>query len=279
MSTTSQNAKETKCPSCKTNVQADVKFCQDCGAPVKATAAEAFAAGAAQTGTQSGALADGQSSGVLKLLANPMLVILLGSGLIFAAGYMVSQRGVQSGAMSANPNAISTLGRISAPSMSSSPAAAPGSASSAPQGSPQNIDLASMTPRQAADRLFNRIMAADENGDIAQAKRFAPMAVQAYAMVQQMDGDGQFHVGLIQLVQGNGDDVRKQIEILRRDTPNHLLALALEYKLAKRDANNKSAEDILARFGKVYAKEIASGKEEYTAHKITIDKLRAAAKS
>ena len=44
----------------------------------------------------------------------------------------------------------------------------------------QSVDLASLSPRQAADRLFNRVMAASENGDTAEALQFAPMALQAY---------------------------------------------------------------------------------------------------
>ena len=41
-------------------------------------------------------------------------------------------------------------------------------------------DLASMTPREQFDRLYNRVMQASEQGDTATANRFSPMALQAY---------------------------------------------------------------------------------------------------
>ena len=40
----------------------------------------------------------------------------------------------------------------------------------------QAPDLSKMTPREAADRLFNRIMTAAERGDTQEALRFVPMS-------------------------------------------------------------------------------------------------------
>ena len=140
----------------------------------------------------------------------------------------------------------------------------------------QPVDLSTMTPRQAADRLFNRVMAADERGDTAQVQQFAPMALKAYQLVERPDSDAHFHIGLIALALDDLDEVRKQIANLKQDSADHLLGLALAYDVAKRDGDNKSASDILARFAAAYDTEMRRGKSEYQAHQYTIDKLRTA---
>lgn len=145
----------------------------------------------------------------------------------------------------------------------------------APSG--QAIDLSKMTPRDAADRLFNRVMAADERGDKATATQFAPMALQAYQLVERPDTDVHYHMGLINLVLGNLDAVRGQIENVKRDSADHLLGLALAYTVAKRSGDDKAEADILARFAAAYDAEIKRGKPEYEAHRNVIDRLRLSA--
>lgn len=149
----------------------------------------------------------------------------------------------------------------------------PGAASSAQQ-NPQAVDLSSMTPRQAADRLFNRVMAAYENQDMAQAVQFAPMALEAYKLVETLDADAEYHVGLINYVLGNMEDVRRQIEILRKDSPDHLLASVLEIKVAKQAGDEKTVAETLAKAAAVYEKEMKRGLPEYVAHRVTIETLR-----
>ncbi len=139
----------------------------------------------------------------------------------------------------------------------------------------QPVDLSTMSSREAADRLFNRVMLANESGDTAQAMQVAPMALQAYRLVDRPDADAYYHMGLISLVLGNLDDVRKQIENIKRDSTEHLLGLALALNVAKRVGDDKSELDILTRFAAAYDVEIKRGKPEYGAHSATIEKLRA----
>jgi len=138
------------------------------------------------------------------------------------------------------------------------------------------IDLSTMTPREAADRLFNRVMAADERGDTAQARQFAPMALQAYRLIDRPDADAYFHMGQINMLLGNLDEVRKQIESIKRDSAEHLLGLALAFRVAKRVGDDKSVSEILARFAAAYDAEIKRSKPEYKAHRVTIEKLHVA---
>ena len=156
------------------------------------------------------------------------------------------------------------------------PAATPQTAATAapaPTGAPA-VDLSKMSPRQAADRLFNRVMAADERGNTTEAKKFAPMALEAYRLVKQPDSDAHYHVGLINLVLGDIEQVRKQVETLNKAAPDHLLGLYLEINVARKAADKAAEESAAARFNAAYDKEIATNKPEYQAHRATIDKLR-----
>ena len=76
-----------------------------------------------------------------------------------------------------------------------------------------------MSPRQAADRLFNRVMAASENGDTAEALQFAPMALQAYDNLGTLDNDARYHVALLHLTAGDIKSARVQIDLLRQVRP------------------------------------------------------------
>ena len=135
-------------------------------------------------------------------------------------------------------------------------------------------DLSKMTPREAADRLFNRVMAASERGDIDEVRRFAPMAVQAYELIENINLDGLFHLGLMNLVMENKKDVMSFAERIKNKIPNHLLALFLEYKVAAlmQDASQKNK--IGKIFLKSYPEEIKIDREEYVAHRISIEDLR-----
>jgi hypothetical protein len=146
--------------------------------------------------------------------------------------------------------------------------ATPSSRQSAPA-----VDLSTMTPRQAADRLFNRVIAAEERGDSKEVTQFAPMAMDAYRMVKQRDADLHYHMGLISLAVGDIDEARKQLKETKGYSAEHLLGLALELRLAEHGAVESSPSDVLKRFAAAYDAEIKSGKPEYEAHRNVIDGL------
>jgi mono/diheme cytochrome c family protein len=139
------------------------------------------------------------------------------------------------------------------------------------------VDLSTMTPREAADRLFNRVMSASERGETEEAVRFAPMAIAAYERVATLDPDARFHLGLLHLVLGDFDRAREQIAILKQVVPKHLLALLLEHNVASRTGDATAAARTEAEFLSAYDEEMATARPEYEAHRISIDRLRAAA--
>lgn len=139
----------------------------------------------------------------------------------------------------------------------------------------QPPDLSTMTPREAADRLFNRVMMADEQGNAAEVDQFAPMAVSAYEMLDDLDTDALFHVGLIQAAAGKIDDAKNYAERLKAVVPNHLLAALLEHRLAEVENKPEVAASAAKRFHDHYDEEISIGRPEYEHHRASIERFRA----
>ncbi|MDC0033892.1 hypothetical protein OAJ57_04960 [Alphaproteobacteria bacterium] len=136
-------------------------------------------------------------------------------------------------------------------------------------------DLSRMTQREAADRLFNRIMSASEKGNKAEALGFVPMAVEAYGSLPALDRDAHYHLGLIHGVAGDSSEGKRHIAALRKGAPNHLLALILEHDIAVQSGDRAAVSRIISMFDVAYNMEIAVGRPEYQAHRNTIERFRA----
>jgi len=143
----------------------------------------------------------------------------------------------------------------------------------------QPPDLASMSPREAADRLFNRVMTASESGDTQQALKFAPMALAAYERAGAQDNDARFHMALIHLVEGDTKRARAEIDRLRKSAPGHLLAYMLEHQIAERSGNQAGAARARQGFLAAYDAEMALGRGEYQDHRSSINRFRQAAQA
>lgn len=141
------------------------------------------------------------------------------------------------------------------------------------------IDLSSMTPRQAADQLFNRIMAASERGDTEEASRFRPMALQAYDRLGTLDNDARYHVALIHMTAGDIKNTRAQLDKLRQSVPNHLLGFMLEHQIAERSGNENGATRAYQAFLAAYDAEMATARAEYQDHLGGIERFRTAAQA
>lgn len=148
---------------------------------------------------------------------------------------------------------------------------------SSPAGTPP--DLSSMSPREAADRLFNRVMTAKENGNTEEAQRFAPMALQAYELAGATDNDARYHLALIHLVTGDVKSARAQLAKLRQAVPNHLLGYMLEGDIAEQTGNAEGVAKAYKGFLAAYDLEMAKAREEYQEHHGSIERYRAAAQA
>lgn len=143
------------------------------------------------------------------------------------------------------------------------------------QGAPSGgmADLSQMSPRQAADRLFERAMREEDGGDTERAKFFANMAVQAYGQVPpaEIDLDAHFHLGLLQLVQENLDAAQTEAQMILSVRPSHLLGLALSAQVAGARGDDAAMVAAYSQFLESLDSERASGLPEYQMHGSLID--------
>ncbi|HYH81342.1 MAG TPA: zinc ribbon domain-containing protein [Longimicrobium sp.] len=157
------------------------------------------------------------------------------------------------------------------------PAAPGGAGAGAPAGNPGAVDLSSMSPREAADRLFNRVMTAVSTGDTAQARQFVPMAVMAYQRVDTLDADGRYHLAALQLVASDYPAARAQADTLLAGNPAHLFGLFTAAQAELGRGNQAAAKQLYQRFVQSYAPEIARQLPEYQEHAQGLPAMKAEA--
>lgn len=137
-------------------------------------------------------------------------------------------------------------------------------------------DLASMSPREAADRLFDRSMREQEAGNEGQASQFANMALQAYGQVpsDQIDLDALFHVGLLHLSIGDSNTATSIAAGILADDESHLLALLLARRAAAAVGDQAAAEGYAERLRAAVEAGLLdeAGRPEYQAHRALIER-------
>jgi hypothetical protein len=251
-----------KCSNC--GAQSDGAFCSECGAPLKGAKCRdcnaPLSAGARfcnNCGTPTGlAAARGEPT-------NKMPWILAGASLVVLLGVLAWP------ALSGNKE-DETAGRVPISQMTD--AAGAGGAPAAP-------GPLTGTPREQADRLFNRVMTERAGGDTAQAKFFVPMAVQAYDNAGAQDNDALYHVSLLHEVAGDYRASREAAEKILATDPNHLLALSAAANAARATGDNTAARNYFQKFMQNYDVESKSTKQEYLDHGKVLPDLKTEAEA
>ena len=144
-------------------------------------------------------------------------------------------------------------------------------------GDARAVDLASMTPRQAADRLFERVMRTLSAGDTAQARAFLPMALAAYQRVPELDIDAHYHLGTLHLFAEDPIAARAEADTILAADPNHLFGLFVAAQAEKMQGNSAVARDLYQRFLEAYPTEAQRALSEYQAHQLALEGMRAEA--
>ncbi|HEX8394278.1 MAG TPA: zinc ribbon domain-containing protein [Longimicrobium sp.] len=234
-------ALDASCRECQNPLPAGARFCNECGVPVSAVPG---AAGARRGGAM-------------------LPWAVAGTAVAALAGVLVFRQ----------PEAAAPAAPV-AP-FAQAAAGAPGGAS--PAGDPTQVDLSSMTPRQAADRLFDRVMQAEATGDMATAKQFAPMAIQAYGMVESPDADARYHVVQLYRVQGDAEQARAQADAILAQSPTHLFGLFGAAQAETLRGKTEDAAGFYRGFLGAYAEEIAKQLPEYQEHQQGLPAMRAEA--
>ncbi len=219
------------CSNCGASLGA--RACSQCGASLSASAKFCHACGAAATGSGGGAPRPGGLPAATPwFVAGGTVVVLL---VVLAVTQL----------------------RPAAPA----PGAAPvGAATGGP------VDLSQLSPREAADRLFDRVMIERESGKLDSASFFAPMALQAYGMLDNLDADARFHIGLLEVAAGNPDGADAQADTIAQSIPTHLYASMLRAEAARARGDSAAAKQADATYLRNYDAETAAGRPEYEPH-------------
>ena len=142
-----------------------------------------------------------------------------------------------------------------------------------------SVDLSSMTPREAADRLFNRVMTAVAADDSTEVVSFLPMAIRALELAEPLDTDGKFHLVLLRLTgQFNAEALEGAEEILS-EQPNHLLGLAMAGDASIALGDSGSARAYYGRWLNAYETETGKDLLEYRDHGPMFPEMRVTAEA
>ena len=221
------------CADCGAATEPGDRFCTKCGVPLGRRAARARAAGRDAAGTDGG----GPRTAWLPWAITATL------GLAVIAVLVVRDGGRE---ITMTP-----------------PPAAGGAQSPAALGPTNAVDLNSMTPREAASRLFTRVMSAVEAGDRGQADMFLPMAIASYDLIGTLSLDDRFHLSLLHATAGDGVSALAVAEAGLALRPTHLLCLAAAAEAALLLGDNARATAHYQTLVDVYDDEIRVDFEEY----------------
>jgi len=136
-------------------------------------------------------------------------------------------------------------------------------------------DISKMSPAELADRLFNRIMTLNSQGKRDSVQFFAPMAIQAYQMLQDQqqhpwDLDQRYDVGRIAEVAGAIPLAKAQADTILQQSPKHLLGLLLAAHVAKLSGNTPAYQNYASQFSSAKSAELARNLPEYQKHRSDI---------
>lgn len=216
------------CGACGLELPPGTRFCNACGTPHRAEEGQALEA-RARAGAASGGNPSLLPWGVAGVLFVCLLVVggmsILGSG------------GGGSAAQGAPP---------------------PGTLGPAP-----NVDLASMTPGEAAWRLFNRVAGALEARDTAEVENFLPMAIDAHEIARPLDDLELFRLSFLYRVASDPAAALAVAEEGLGRSPNHLLLLSAAAEAHRESGDEEAARVRFAQLLEVWDEERVRGAEEY----------------
>lgn len=138
-------------------------------------------------------------------------------------------------------------------------AASPAEAGRAP-------DISNLSPRERADRLYDRVMRLSSEGKTDSVQFFAPMALSVYQTLGPLDADLRYDFGRVAEVAGAQEIARAQADSILSSDSTHLLGLVLGMRAAQLRGDSTAARSLAKRLLAAEPSENAKGLPEYQRH-------------
>jgi hypothetical protein len=113
-----------------------------------------------------------------------------------------------------------------------------------------------------------------QDGDTASAIRFAPMALAAYGALERPDPDLRYHAGVIYARVGQYPAALALADTIQAEAPDHLFAEILRAEVAQAKGDQAALGRSRRAFLAHVARQLASGRPEYTEHRELIEEFR-----
>ncbi len=265
MSSTTPPASSATCPNC--SAPASGRFCASCGAPLEgavcSTCHAALTPGAKychRCGTAAGAgtgaaptAARGDGGGFPAALPWAVAGIALLALIALLAGQRFNGARASQTSPTASAGAVAPdAGGMGGAGVGMAPVRAP--------------DISQMSPRERADRLYDRVMRLSEEGKQDSVALFAQMGISAYQMLPEQDADTRYDMGRIAEVAGALPLARAQADSILGSDPDHLLGLILAISTARAAGDSAGVRTFEARLVSAQTSELARNLPEYQRH-------------
>ena len=144
-------------------------------------------------------------------------------------------------------------------------------AAGAPDGGPSQTvrapDISSLSPRERADRLYDRVMRLSSEGKTDSVQFFAPMALSTYQTLAPLDADLRYDFGRVAEAAGAAEIARAQADTILRSDSTHLLGLILGIRAAQLRGDSAAARLFSRRLLAADSAESAKELPEYQRHR------------
>jgi hypothetical protein len=153
------------------------------------------------------------------------------------------------------------------PAAAATPVAdAPFASASQDGNAPRAPDISNLSPRERADRLFDRVMRLSSEGKTDSVKFFAPMALSVYQSLGPLDADLRYDFGRVAEVAGAAEIARAQSDSILASDSTHLLGLVLGARAAQLRGDSAAARTFFRRLLAAEPSESAKKLPEYERH-------------
>jgi hypothetical protein len=146
-------------------------------------------------------------------------------------------------------------------------------AGGAPGGAPDGVrapDISNLSPRERADRLFDRMMRLSSEGKADSVQFFAPMALSVYQTIGALDADLRYDYGRVAEIAGEPTIATAQADSILAADSTHLLGLVLAVRAAQLRGDSTAAATFRRRLLSSEPAESAKRLPEYERHQSDI---------